>query len=217
VALAPDVTFSGPAINITSLPVGVSNLTEAEYAHHSLLSGISFFDNLTSNPAFNKLVTDILEGQIITLSVVVAFILVFLIREWVVQQQPMINMGINGGEAHEIREVGGHAEPARVPEEQNAVDVVHEPPLGASVALDYTDDLVLAGEEHVEKLVAEVMGAARMNDDVIREPHVSASPVGALVDLGDRWHGGGENSDVWFVACPTERFRRVYVTALTTE
>lgn len=54
----------------------------------SLLSGLAFFRNLTPNPALNRFVTDVLEGQIITLSVVVAFILVFLIREWVVQQRP---------------------------------------------------------------------------------------------------------------------------------
>lgn len=56
----------------------------------SLLSGLAFFRNLTPNPALNKFVTDVLEGQIIAWSVVLAFILIFLIREWVVQQQPNI-------------------------------------------------------------------------------------------------------------------------------
>jgi E3 ubiquitin-protein ligase MARCH6 len=41
---------------------------------------------------------DVFEGQIITMLVVVAFILIFLIREWVVQQQPVINMVALGGE-----------------------------------------------------------------------------------------------------------------------
>ena len=35
---------------------------------------------------------DIFEGQLITCVVIVGFILVFLIREWVVQQQPLVNL-----------------------------------------------------------------------------------------------------------------------------
>jgi len=62
----------------------------------------------------NKLVIDILEGQLITLLVVVAFILIFLIREWVVQQQPAINMG----EAF-------NAPPAAIEDQQ--ADVLDEP------------------------------------------------------------------------------------------
>ncbi|KAF2469360.1 uncharacterized protein BDR25DRAFT_304475 [Lindgomyces ingoldianus] len=57
----------------------------------SLLSDISFFNWFPSQAA-NGFLIDVLEGQIITLLVVVAFILIFLIREWVVQQQPVINM-----------------------------------------------------------------------------------------------------------------------------
>jgi E3 ubiquitin-protein ligase MARCH6 len=53
--------------------------------HQSFLSEVTLLKNLTSSPSFNGLVVDTLEGQIITLAVVVAFILVFLIREWVVQ------------------------------------------------------------------------------------------------------------------------------------
>ncbi|ORY12980.1 hypothetical protein BCR34DRAFT_600273 [Clohesyomyces aquaticus] len=57
----------------------------------SLLSNVSFFNWFPSQAA-NGFLIDVLEGQIITLLVVVAFILIFLIREWVVQQQPVINM-----------------------------------------------------------------------------------------------------------------------------
>lgn len=59
----------------------------------SLLSEISFLKNLTRYTYVNELVISIAEGYIITILVVVCFILVFLIREWVVQQQPNINMG----------------------------------------------------------------------------------------------------------------------------
>lgn len=60
----------------------------------SLLSDVSFFKNLTPNASFNQLLINITEGYIITVLVVVCFILVFLIREWVVQQQPVINLGL---------------------------------------------------------------------------------------------------------------------------
>lgn len=59
----------------------------------SLLSEVSFLRNLTRHPSINRLVITITEGYIITFLVVFCFILVFLIREWVVQQQPGINMG----------------------------------------------------------------------------------------------------------------------------
>lgn len=59
----------------------------------SLLSDVSFLNNMTRNSTLNQLLITIAEGYIITILVVVCFILVFLIREWVVQQQPGINMG----------------------------------------------------------------------------------------------------------------------------
>lgn len=58
----------------------------------SWLSDIRFLRTLTRYPIVNSIVINTLEGQLITLSIVVAFILVFLIREWVVQQRPMINI-----------------------------------------------------------------------------------------------------------------------------
>jgi E3 ubiquitin-protein ligase MARCH6 len=64
----------------------------------SLLSNVPFFHWFDSQTA-NQFIVDVLEGQIITLLVVVAFILIFLIREWVVQQQPVINMLALGNNA----------------------------------------------------------------------------------------------------------------------
>ena len=59
----------------------------------SLLSEVFFLKNLTRYNYVNQLIITIAEGYVITILVVVCFILVFLIREWVVQQQPNINMG----------------------------------------------------------------------------------------------------------------------------
>ncbi|PNS17912.1 ERAD-associated E3 ubiquitin-protein ligase doa10 [Sphaceloma murrayae] len=57
----------------------------------TLLSDLDFANNLTDSPLVNRAVLDLMEGQIITIVVVVAFILVFLIREWVIQQQPILH------------------------------------------------------------------------------------------------------------------------------
>lgn len=58
----------------------------------TLLGEVAFLNNLTRNPTINRAVISILEGQIITILVIVCFILVILVRDYVVQQQPEMNM-----------------------------------------------------------------------------------------------------------------------------
>ncbi|KAI5465399.1 hypothetical protein BGZ63DRAFT_347606 [Mariannaea sp. PMI_226] len=58
----------------------------------SLLSDVRFLKNLTRNPTLNRNLIHVLEGQIITVLVIICFILVILVRDYVVQQQPEINM-----------------------------------------------------------------------------------------------------------------------------
>ncbi|KAE8352969.1 hypothetical protein BDV28DRAFT_134127 [Aspergillus coremiiformis] len=65
----------------------------------SWLSDVKFLNSLTPSPTINNIVIDTLEGQLITLLVVISFILIFLIREWVVQQQPMANIADGEREA----------------------------------------------------------------------------------------------------------------------
>jgi E3 ubiquitin-protein ligase MARCH6 len=66
--------------------------TMSSLRHETLLSEVHFLKNLTSQPAVNRIVIQILEGQIITLLVIICFILIILVRDYVVQQQPEINM-----------------------------------------------------------------------------------------------------------------------------
>ncbi|KAI2787922.1 hypothetical protein POX_f08304 [Penicillium oxalicum] len=75
----------------------VSSTSKARYP--SWLSDVKFLRALTPYPTINNMIIDTLEGQLITLLVVVAFILLFLIREWVVQQQPMANIAEGEREA----------------------------------------------------------------------------------------------------------------------
>jgi len=58
----------------------------------SLLSDVQAINSVTDSPVLNNAIIDVFEGQLICLIVVAAFILAFLIREWVINQQPLLNM-----------------------------------------------------------------------------------------------------------------------------
>ncbi|KYK56348.1 hypothetical protein DCS_03348 [Drechmeria coniospora] len=58
----------------------------------TLLGDVRMLKNLTRSPTVNSTVVTVLEGQIITILVILSFILVILVRDYVVQQQPEINM-----------------------------------------------------------------------------------------------------------------------------
>ncbi|KAF3924812.1 hypothetical protein ABW21_db0202356 [Orbilia brochopaga] len=76
-----------------------SNTTaQQERISEYLLQSATFkgLANLTSSTQINQILVDTFEGQIITILVVLAFILIFLIREWVVQQQPPQALDGNG-------------------------------------------------------------------------------------------------------------------------
>ncbi len=82
-----------PEMNITTTPQHSNMLQSTMASRSSLLSEVRFLKELTRYPRLNSIIIATLEGQVITIVVVVCFVLIFLIREWVVQQQPGINMG----------------------------------------------------------------------------------------------------------------------------
>ncbi|KAK5727092.1 hypothetical protein LTR15_002984 [Elasticomyces elasticus] len=63
-----------------------SPLSTFPEADTSILSSWTYLSTLTPSPRLNRIIVDICEGQLITCVVIVGFILIFLIREWVVQQ-----------------------------------------------------------------------------------------------------------------------------------
>lgn len=78
---------NGGAANITAL----TNTTVPSDAYpNGLFFGSNPFSNLTRYQSINNVIIDTLEGQLLTALIVVSFILIFLIREWVVQQQPAL-------------------------------------------------------------------------------------------------------------------------------
>lgn len=75
---------------VTTLPgTGATSLPDTQ---QTLLSQFSFLRNLTRSPWVNRQIINILEGQLITVAVVVTFILIILVRDYVVQQQPDANL-----------------------------------------------------------------------------------------------------------------------------
>ncbi|KAI1102558.1 hypothetical protein F4804DRAFT_260932 [Jackrogersella minutella] len=93
--LSPTVDKSGLGIVRELLNVThVNHVTTLPAADRpsSLLSEVGVLKNFTRHPAVNRTIIAVLEGQIITLLVIVCFILIILVRDYVVQQQPEINM-----------------------------------------------------------------------------------------------------------------------------
>ena len=116
---------STPASNSSSANAIINITSSVEPISRSTwLSEFHFIKTLTPSPMMNNLLIDTLEGQLITLFVVIAFILVFLIREWVIQQQPIINGGIN------LNAEGAVAQNAEAPAPQPAPEHRHDDPEG---------------------------------------------------------------------------------------
>ena len=102
---------SSTSLNSTALPNTTVTVRRLAQRSPSWLSEVSFLRSLTRWNTLNNILIDTLEGQLITLFVVITFILVFLIREWVVQQQPGFNMGA-GFNAGAVAERQGEEVPA---------------------------------------------------------------------------------------------------------
>jgi E3 ubiquitin-protein ligase MARCH6 len=86
---------SEKAVNLTlnsSLAADIKFNSMRSSDHPSLLSNVRFLQDLTRYTSTNKAIIHVLEGQIITVVVIVCFILIILVRDYVVQQQPEINM-----------------------------------------------------------------------------------------------------------------------------
>ncbi len=83
----------------------ITVLYEIDSPSASLLSNVTFLRNLTQSPRVNRAVMSIVEGQIITILVIVCFILIILVRDYVVQQQPELNMRAAFANQEEVDQV----------------------------------------------------------------------------------------------------------------
>ena len=84
-----------------TMPTQTSQWPQADT---SIFSSWTHLSELTPNPKLNRVLLDIFEGQLITCVVIIGFILIFLIREWVVQQQPMVNIEQLNNVQQQLRE-----------------------------------------------------------------------------------------------------------------
>lgn len=86
--------YIGGTASRTNASANLQNLPPATVAHQpTLLSEVRFLQKVSSSsPALGSFAIDILEGQIITVLVIICFILIILVRDYVVQQQPDLNM-----------------------------------------------------------------------------------------------------------------------------
>lgn len=66
--------------------------TSQSFVTSTLLGNVAFIGNLTRSASLNRAIVSVLEGQVITVLVIISFILIILVRDYVVQQQPEINM-----------------------------------------------------------------------------------------------------------------------------
>ncbi|KAH3920247.1 hypothetical protein HBH56_001920 [Parastagonospora nodorum] len=149
------------SINATSDPLGIRS--------PSLLSDVPFFNWFDSQTA-NRFIIDVLEGQIITLLVVVAFILIFLIREWVVQQQPVINMVALRDNAAAQLAADHEAGAQNVPEDNNEDDDEEE-----EDSDDDDNDNEAAQAAHYEAIqTTDTAPAPRDPDDLFRPANTVA-------------------------------------------
>ncbi|KAK1763471.1 hypothetical protein QBC33DRAFT_459397 [Phialemonium atrogriseum] len=133
-------------LSLANSTLAVRNaIASSSPSHASLLSEVGFLRNLTRVPAINQAVIAMLEGQIITVLVIVCFILIILVRDYVVQQQPEINM----------RAAFAAPNPPPPPQEEVEVDLEEVEELGGPHVSDDEDGdaenepLVVDGEDGI--------------------------------------------------------------------
>jgi len=141
VAMPMSGSASSNSTNTTSL---------SSLQHSSLLSDVAFFSSFTSSPFINRIILDIFEGQVITIVVVIAFILIFLIREWVVQQQPIIALG--RPEQNIPERAGNEVEQVAAPLEDDDHDDLHIDDHDDPPALEEPDIRENHDDDRVENL-----------------------------------------------------------------
>ncbi|KAL8702319.1 MAG: hypothetical protein Q9201_004467 [Fulgogasparrea decipioides] len=176
-------------------PIPQSSMLNASHTpsppyRSSWLSDIGFLRSLTRWPLVNNVIIDTMEGQLITLFIVIAFILVFLIREWVVQQQPAADLP-GGNEANRpiLAIQNGNQPPDAVPEgagdaQENANEIVAASDHGDTQGLHTPDEAapqeeqVVSTAEDSSGSVAEDNGLSKNSESVRESADSQEDPAG---------------------------------------
>ncbi|SPO04581.1 related to SSM4 - involved in mRNA turnover [Cephalotrichum gorgonifer] len=119
--------------------LSMEDVIAASTTEGTLFGNVKMLQKLTRKPPINRFVIKVLEGQVITILVIICFILVILVRDYVVQQQPEINMraAFAAQDAARPEERRGAAAPPQAAGPVHAVVPLPEPQL---VVIDSDDD-----------------------------------------------------------------------------
>ncbi|KAK3984572.1 putative E3 ubiquitin ligase SUD1 [Cladorrhinum sp. PSN332] len=124
--------------NTNMTAISMQRAVPSATSNNSLLSGVGFLRNLTRHKSVNRVVIATLEGQIVTILVIVCFILIILVRDYVVQQQPEINMRAAFAAADNDVQVVPQAAPPQPMEAENVEEPEIDEDAGA-VPFRYRD------------------------------------------------------------------------------
>ncbi|KAA6411653.1 MAG: RING finger membrane [Lasallia pustulata] len=159
-----------PPLNRQTPMLNTTTTTRFGHRSPSLFSEIVFLKTLTPWETLNSVIIDTLEGQLITLFVVIAFILIFLIREWVVQQGVNLGPGFAGAAEGQAEEVGALQQLAR----QHAEDRPGQPPqVDAAVGPELDDEVAeVADPERRARNLARPRAGRGAQPRANVEPHI---------------------------------------------
>lgn len=104
IALDGQQALSSLAQSVGMVANTTGNISMWSSDEPSMLSDWSYLSAMTDSKRVNRFILDVFEGQMITCVILTSFILVFLLREWVVQQQPLVNLEGMGNMQDQLRE-----------------------------------------------------------------------------------------------------------------
>ncbi|KAK0639951.1 hypothetical protein B0T16DRAFT_423977 [Cercophora newfieldiana] len=179
-------------------------------SHPSLLSEVSYLRNLTRHNSINRTLIATFEGQIITILVIVCFILIILVRDYVVQQQPDI-MRAGFGQV----EVPAPAQPAPPQPEPVAVpddaELPEDPELDVLESTDASQrrqaPIDQLPEDHLD---GDIGSYEALMDEALdaREPGVTALPLPRIHLVGQS-QGARVQGELGPVA-PVQEYLKIY-------
>ncbi|TKA79730.1 hypothetical protein B0A55_04352 [Friedmanniomyces simplex] len=182
--IAKDVAKS---LGFASSDSATSSFAAFSEADTSILSSWTYLSTLTPFPRLNQVIIDICEGQLITCVVITGFILVFLIREWVVQQQPIVNL-VDLDDIHQqFAEAAQRmqAENARLRRQQDLLEQARR------------RLLELQGESRGARIMADTLG-----ESVEKGEYIGWDGMEALIDHATlHLHKEGEAENAEFTRC----------------
>ena len=171
-------------------------------AEKSILSSWSYLASLTSNTIVDRVILDVFEGQLITCVVITGFILVFLIREWVVQQQPLVNLENLGNVQQQLREAADRvqADNERLRRQQELLEQARR--------------RLAELQNETEGFAEAVEGGERIG----RMEFVGWEALEELIDQAtEHMRKGGENEHARFLSCAAVVTRQIRAAGATGE